>query len=312
MAKMQQSIEKRVTAIRKEVGKHKALVALSGGVDSSVVAVLGHLALGRKMTALFVENGLMREGEAQTVRSIFKKLKIEVKVLDARKQFFSSLKGLTDPEEKRQAITDTFYADVFSKFVKQNKITCLLQGTILTDIDETVAGIKRQHNVLAQLGIDPEREYGYKVIEPLLDLRKDGVRALAKALGLPRTLYDRIPFPGPALAARVIGEVTPDRIARVRSATKVVEEELAATKAFQYLAVLMSDKATGMRGHRREFGEIIVVRCIHSKDARTATPVQLPWSKLNRITKRLTSEVPGCVRVLYDITPKPPATVEFI
>ncbi len=312
MANWKKIIEKKAAEIQEQVGKRKALVALSGGVDSAVAAVLGHIALGKRMTALFVENGLMREGEARRVQQLFKPLGINVEVLDARRQFFAALKGKTDPEVKRQAITDTFYADVFPKFIRKQNIRCLLQGTILTDIDETVAGIKRQHNVLAQLGIDPEREYGYQVIEPLIDLRKDGVRELARALKMPREISERIPFPGPALAARVIGEVTPKRVAVVRAATTIVEEELKSTRAFQYLAVLMNDRATGMRNNRREFGDILVVRCIDSRDARKAKATELPWPKLNRLTRRLTTEIPSCVRVLYDLTPKPPATVEFI
>lgn len=305
-------IQQKVAQIKEDVGKEKALVALSGGVDSSVVAVLGHMALGRKLTVMFVENGLMREGEAKFVKSTFKDLGIPVKIFKAQEAFFAALKGKTDPEIKRQAITDTFYADIFSKYVKEKKIKSLLQGTILTDVDETVAGIKRQHNVLAQLGIDTEKEYGYKVVEPLIDLRKNGVRELARALKLPRSLWDRIPFPGPALATRVIGKITPERVATVRKATVIVEQELASTKAFQYLAVLMSDQATGMKNYQRHFGDIIVVRCIDSLDARKAKPTQLSWNKLNRVTKRLLAEVPSCVRVLYDLTPKPPATVEFI
>ncbi len=312
MTKWNKIIAKKVEQIRQEVGREKALVALSGGVDSSVVAVLGHMALGKQLTVLFIENGIMREGEAKRVQKMFRPLGIRVQVLEAQKAFFKALKGKTDPEIKRQAITDTFYADVFSKYVRKNKIKCLLQGTILTDIDETVAGIKRQHNVLAQLGIDTEKEYGYLVVEPIVDLRKDGVRELARALKLPKEITERIPFPGPALAARIIGEVTPARVAKVRRATTVVEEELGGTKAFQYFAVLMEDRATGMRGYAREFGEIIVVRCIDSVDARKAKATQLPWPTLNRITNRLLAEVPGCVRVLYDLTPKPPATVEFI
>ncbi|HPM77371.1 MAG TPA: ATP-binding protein [bacterium] len=312
MANMQKVIESKVEQIRREAGGEKAVVALSGGVDSSVVAVLGHRALGDKLTCLFVENGIMREGEAAEVKEIFAKLGIKVQVLNAKKEFFAALAGKTDPEIKRQAITDTFYADVFAKFVKKKKIKCLLQGTILTDIEETKAGIKRQHNVLAQLGIDVEKEYGYQVIEPLLDLRKDGVRELAKALKLPRAIWDRIPFPGPALSARVIGEVTPARVAKVRKATMIVEEELKGSGAFQYLAVLMNDQATGMKGNKRLFADIIVVRCIESKDARKATPTQLSWVKMNKLAKRLFTEIPGVARVLYDITPKPPATVEFI
>jgi GMP synthase (glutamine-hydrolysing) len=312
VASYAKAIAAKVDAIQREVGKEKALVALSGGVDSSVVTLLGHRALGKALTALFVENGLMREGESKRIRAIFARMGIRVAVLDARAEFFAALKGKTDPELKRQAITDTFYAQVFARYARAKKIRHVLQGTILTDIDETVAGIKRQHNVLAQVGIDPVREYGYNVVEPLIDLRKDGVRALARALKLPREITERIPFPGPALAARIIGEVTPERVAKVRAATAIVEEELRTTRAFQYLAVLMADQATGMRGNARLFGDIIVVRCIDSVDARKATATQLPWPRLNRLTKRLTAAMPECARVLYDLTPKPPATVEFI
>ena len=231
--------------------------------------------------------------------------------MDARKTFLRALKGLTDPEEKRRAITQTFYQTVFGKAVKRSKATFLLQGTILTDIEETVAGIKRQHNILAQVGIDPQKAYGYKVLEPLATLRKDGVRRVADLLGLPRSITRRIPFPGPALATRIVGEVTEARLETVRKATAIVEEELAETGAFQYLAVLLNDCATGIRHGQREFGQIIVVRCIDSVDARKATVRELPWPVLRRLTRRITS-IPGVNRCLYDLTPKPPATVEYI
>ena len=218
---------------------------------------------------------------------------------------------MTDPEEKRNAVTNTFYAKVFGRLVRETGAKFLLHGTILTDIEETVAGIKRQHNILAQLGIDPEKEYGYKVLEPLQTLRKDGVRKVAKILGLPGELTKRIPFPGPALATRIVGEVTEERLEIVREATDIVEKELGKIKAFQYLAVLLNDKATGIREGKREFGQIIVVRCINSVDARTATVTKIPWDKLNRISKRITS-IKGVNRCLYDLTPKPPATIEYI
>jgi len=182
----------------------------------------------------------------------------------------------------------------------------------LTDIEETVAGIKRQHNVLAQLGIFPEKEYGYQVIEPLKELRKNDVKKVAKLLGLPETIHLKIPFPGPALAARVIGEVTPEKIAIIRKATAIVEEELKNSGAFQYFPVLMKDKATGIRNNKREVGNIIVIRCVESVDARIATPTKLSWKILGKITKRLTTEIPGVNRICYDITPKPPATIEYI
>jgi GMP synthase (glutamine-hydrolysing) len=174
-----------------------------------------------------------------------------------------------------------------------------------------VAGIKRQHNILTQLGINTEEAYGYKVLEPLKNLRKDGVRAAAKLLGLPDAIVNRIPFPGPALAARIVGEVTEARLATVRAATAIVEEELASTGAFQYLAVLLNDYATGIRNNKREYGQIIVVRCIDSTDAREASARELSWAILHRLTSRITA-IPGVNRCLYDLTPKPPATVEYV
>lgn len=304
-------IIEQVESLKREVGDGIAINALSGGVDSSVVTVLAHKALGNQLKTIFVDNAIMREGEPEKVIKIFDRMGIPVELVDARKQFLRALKGLTDPEEKRQAITDTFYRDVFSKAVKRSKATFLLHGTILTDIEETVAGIKRQHNILAQIGIDPQKAYGYKVLEPLATLRKDGVRKLSALLGLPETITHRIPFPGPALATRIVGEVTEKRLATVRQATQIVEDELGDTGAFQYLAVLLNDYATGIRDGKREFGQIIVVRCIDSVDARKATVRELPWKTLHRLTRRITS-IPGVNRCLYDLTPKPPATVEYI
>jgi len=304
-------IEEQIADIKQTVGSAKAINALSGGVDSSLVTVLGHRALGDRLRTIFVDSALMRKGEPQRVVEIFAGLGIAVELVDARKEFLSALAGLTDPEEKRQAVTDTFYANVFARLVRESDAKFLLHGTILTDIEETLAGIKRQHNILAQLGIDPKEAYGYSVIEPLKTLRKDGVRRLAGILELPAEISQRIPFPGPALAARIVGEVTPDRLETVRTATTIVEEELADSGAFQYLAVLLNDRATGIRNNKRQFGQIIVVRCIESTDARTATVTTLSWDKLNRISERIT-QIKGVNRCLYDLTPKPPATIEYI
>ncbi len=304
-------ISEQIEALKRDVGDAIAINALSGGVDSSVVTVLAHKALGTRLKTILVDNAIMREGEPDRVVKVFKGMGIPVELIDARKQFLRALQGLTDPEEKRRAITETFYRDVFAKAVKRSKATFLLHGTILTDIEETVAGIKRQHNILAQIGIDPQKTYGYKVLEPLATLRKDGVRRVASLLGLPENITSRIPFPGPALATRIVGEVTQTRLDTVRKATAIVEEELKETGAFQYLAVLLNDCATGIRHGRREFGQIIVVRCIDSVDARKATVRELPWKTLNRITRRITA-IPGVNRCLYDLTPKPPATVEYI
>jgi GMP synthase (glutamine-hydrolysing) len=305
-------IDEQITDIKEEVGNNKAVNAISGGVDSSVTTILGHRALGDKLKTVFIDNALMRQSEPQRVVDMFASLGVPVELVDAQEEFLSALAGLTDPEEKRQAITDTFYSKLFSRIVKQSGAKFLLHGTILTDIEETVAGIKRQHNILAQLGIDPQQAYGYSVIEPLRTLRKDDVREVAEALGLPADVYQRIPFPGPALATRIVGEVTRQKLDTVRKATAIVEEELGDSGAFQYLAVLLNDRATGIRNHKREFGQIIVVRCIESTDARTATPTELSWDELHHICERITGEIPDVSRCLYDLTPKPPATVEYI
>jgi GMP synthase (glutamine-hydrolysing) len=307
----QKFLDQQVETIKSTVGGAVAVNALSGGVDSSVTTVLGHNALGNNLKTVFIDSALMREGEPQHVVDNFAAMGIPVEVIDAQDEFLSALKGVTDPEEKRQAVTDTFYSKVFARLVGETGAKYLLHGTILTDIEETVAGIKRQHNILEQLGIDPEKEYGYKVIEPLKTLRKDGVREVAKALKMPAEMTHRIPFPGPALATRIVGEVTRERLTTVRSATKIVEEELDDSGAFQYFAVLLNDRATGIRANKREFGQIIVVRCVESTDARTVTTTQLPWDKLDRICERIL-EIPDVNRCLYDLTPKPPATIEYV
>src|SRR4030042_858575 len=199
-------ISQKVKEIKDTLGSGTAINALSGGVDSSTVTILGHRALGKNLETVFVENGLMREGEPEQVAGFFQKLGVNVEIVDARKEFFAALKGLADPEEKREAITQTFYKRVFGRIVKKSGARFLLQGTILTDVDETIAGIKRQHNVFEQLGIDPQKTFGYRILEPLIQLRKDGVRKVGKALGLPPETFERIPFPRPATSPRVMGE----------------------------------------------------------------------------------------------------------
>jgi GMP synthase (glutamine-hydrolysing) len=305
-------INDKVKEIQHMVGDGMAINALSGGVDSSTVTMLGHRALGNRLKTVFIENGLMREGEPEQVVGLFQKLGVTVEVVDAKKEFFAALKGITDPEEKREAITQSFYKDVFGRIVKQSGAKHLIQGTILTDIDETVAGIKRQHNVFEQLGIDPKEAFGYRIIEPLIQLRKDGVRKVGKALGLPEESFERIPFPGPALAARVIGEVTQERIQTVRKATVIVERLLKGTGAFQYMAILHEDRVTGMRDGERDFGQQIEVRCWESVDARTATPTRLSFEILENLAGEIIRDVPGIVSVTYNIAPKPPSTIEAV
>jgi GMP synthase (glutamine-hydrolysing) len=305
-------IEEQVAELKKTVGDGVAINALSGGVDSAVVTLIAHKALGENLKTYFVENGIMREGEPEHIVSLFKDLGVKVELIDAKEQFFGALKGLTDPEEKREAITQTFYQEVFGRLVKDSGAKYLLQGTNYTDVEETVAKIKRQHNILEQLGIDTQKEFGYKVLEPIIQLRKSGVRRVGKALGLPEELYNRPPFPGPALAARIVGEVTLERTELVRKATVIVEDELKDTGAFQYLAVLHNDRVTGMRDNKRDYGYQIEIRCWESTDAVTATPTELPFEKLTRLAKRMTEEVPGVVSVTYNVTTKPPSTIEVV
>ena len=290
-------IEEQCRLISEQVGSSKAINALSGGVDSSVTTLLAHRALGSRLITYFIDNGLMREGEPASVVAAMQALGVPVELVDARREFFDALAGKTDPEEKRQAITDAFYKTVFGRLVRESGAPYLLQGTIYTDVEETVAGIKRQHNILSQLGVDTRADFGYTVIEPLIQLRKSGVRAVGKALGMPEAMYQRPPFPGPALAARVIGEVTPERLTRVRRATAVVEEALSGIEAFQYMAILHADRVTGVRNGRREYGFQIEIRCWDSQDAVTAAPTRLPFELLRQMADRITAEVPGVVSV---------------
>ncbi len=305
-------IEQKIEDISNTVGNGLAISALSGGVDSSTVTILGHRALGDRLKTYFIDNGLMRRDEPEQIISIFGSLGVNVERINAQDKFFDALKGITDPEEKREAIAQTFYKDVFADILRKSGARYLLHGTNLTDVEETVSGIKRQHNIFEQLGIDPEEAFGYKIIEPLVNLRKDGIRKLAKSLGLPESIYNRPPFPGPALAARVIGEVTPERVEIVRKATAIVEEELESTDSFQYMAILHQDRVTGIRDGRRDFDLQIEVRCWDSVDARTASPTRLSYDLLNRMSERIVESVPNVVSVTYNITKKPPSTMEAV
>jgi GMP synthase (glutamine-hydrolysing) len=312
MLKPKEFIDEKIRELKEAVGDGLAINALSGGVDSSVVTALGHRALGKQLKTYFIDNGIMRENEPRKVAAVFRKLGIPITIVNARADFFEALKGVVDPEEKREAITQTFYRKVFGELVKKRSARFLLQGTILTDVEETVAGVKRQHNVFEQLGIDPQKEFGYRILEPLVQIRKDGVRKVGRALGLPASVFNRIPFPGPALAARVIGEVTPEKIKLVRKATSITEEELGGVKAFQYMAILHEDRVTGMRGGKRQFGFQIEIRCWDSVDARTAKPTRLSWQKLESLSGRIVKEIPRVVSVTYNIGTKPPSTIEAI
>ncbi len=304
-------INRQVDEIKKTVGKNKAISALSGGVDSSVATLLAHQALGSQLKAIFIDNGLMREKEPEEIKDIFARLGIRLNIVDARSEFFEALEGKTDPEEKRKAFRYAFYK-VFGREVLKSQARYLIQGTIAADIIETRGGIKTQHNILEQIGIDPEKGFGFKIIEPLKELFKHEVREVGQALGLPELIFKRMPFPGPALATRVIGQVTPERVELVRKATRIVEEELAPLQPFQAFAVLMDDMGTGIAEGKRKFGHIIIIRSVESQDAMTAQPTAVPWDVLTRLARRITQEIPAVVRVAYEITPKPPATIEYI
>ena len=304
-------IEGKIEEIKRTAGGDKAISALSGGVDSSTCTVLAAKALGANLKNIFIDDGLMREKEPEQVRQIFRDLGIKVEIINAQAEFFASLEGKLDPEEKRKAFRHTFYS-VFGRAVRESRARFLIQGTIKADIIETKGGVKTQHNILEQIGIDPDKGYGFKVIEPLRDLFKDEVRKVAKAAGLPQEICARMPFPGPGLATRVVGEVTPQRVAVVRKATVIVEEEIARLRPFQAFAVLLNDQGTGIEKGKRKFGNIIIIRSVESKDALKARVTKVPWTVLTKITKRITKEIPQVTRVAYELTAKPPATIEYI
>ena len=302
-------IENSLIDIRKIVGDRKIISACSGGVDSTVTTALVHKAVGDKLVAVFIDDGLRREGEPEFVVRTLKNLKIRTKYIDAKAEFFEVFKGKTDAEEKRKAFRDKFYKTL-GKAAQEEQIEFIAQGTIKADVIETVKGIKSQHNVLEQIGINPEI-YGYKILEPLRELFKPDVRKVGRELGLPAEISERMPFPGPALSLRVLGEVTPERVAVVRKATEIVEEETKNLGTFQNFAVLHNDKATGIKKGERVYGNIITVRIVDSTDAVTAKARHVPYDVLVRISERITGEIPSVVRCLYDITDKPPATIEF-
>ena len=302
-------IEEKVSEIKKLVGTEKVVSALSGGVDSAAATVLAHKAVGNNLSAFFIDTGFMRLNEYENVVNSMKDHNIKINLIDAKEEFFSALKGITDPEEKRKAFRNIFYS-VFGNVLKQEKASYLVQGTIKADVIETKAKVKTQHNVLEQIGINPKL-YGLKIIEPLKELYKDDVRNVAKEIGLPKTIYERMPFPGPGLSIRVIGETTKERIDIVRKATYIVEQELKDLRPFQAFAVLMNDKATGIKNNERNYGNIIIIRAVESKNAMTAEPTEVPFNTLQKLGKRITSEIPSIVRVAYEITPKPPATIEY-
>jgi len=306
-------VDEQVAAIRQTV-PGKAIIACSGGVDSTAAAVLASRALGDRLLAVYVDTGLMRKGETADVEKTLQELNVNHRVLDAAEEYFGVLRGVTDPEKKRTIIGNKFI-ELFEREATLFGGEFLVQGTIAPDWIESGGQlrdrIKTHHNVAGL----PEN-MKLKLVEPLRDLYKDEVRAVARALGV--RVAERQPFPGPALAVRVVGEVTRERVALVREASAIVEEEIQAASArglmplpWQYFAVLLPVQTVGVHGDLRVYGHTIAVRAVDSVDGMTATYAKIPHEVLDRISTRITNEVKGINRVVYDVSHKPPATIEW-
>jgi len=390
-------VEARIEGVKKAIGNERALVAVSGGVDSVTCAVLTHKAIGENLVCVILDDAFMREGEPEHVAEILSKppFNVPMKIVEVGERFLEAMKGLRDAEEKRKKFRETFY-QVLSETAKKEGCRILVQGTIRADIDETVGGVKTQHNVLEQMGINPMERFGFKVVEPLVTLYKEQVRMVARYLGLTAEFSERQPFPGPGLSVRVVGEIRPDKLEIVKKATAIVERELAQHKPSQYFAVIIDtqevlqksviahvqeaaarllnvpsrkihvkvfkDKATGVKGGERRYGEIvgmkvetmngrvhqtviqnlvslqariitenpavarvfyavkdlpekkpyvIGIRAVQTKNFLTAQVSGIPWTTLDRVAEKVIEECLNVSTVYYDVTPKPPATIEM-
>ncbi len=309
--------KEQIEKIRKKVGSDKVLCALSGGVDSSVVTALLYEAIGDQLIPVFVDNGLLREGEREKVEHVFKNmLQVPLIVIDGKERFLSALKGVTDPEQKRKIIGHTFI-ELFDEEAKKHKdVKYLAQGTLYPDVIESVSvkgpseTIKSHHNVG---GLPDWMEF--ELIEPLRELFKDEVRKLGLELGLPREMVYRHPFPGPGLAIRILGEVTPEALELVRKADTILLEEIKAhglyEKLWQSFAVLLNVKSVGVMGDKRTYENTVALRIVESSDGMTATFAHIPHDLLELISNRIINEVEGINRVVFDITSKPPGTIEW-
>jgi len=313
--RMEDFVTSAVQEIKQTVGSGKAIIALSGGVDSSAVTALAAKAIDENLTAVFVDHGFMRENEPEFVRKTFGEIRMNFVSVDAKEQFSEKLKGVIDPEEKRRIIGREFVR-VFEDIAKRVRAEYLIQGTIYPDRIESgfrkfSDKIKTHHNVA---GLPIKMEFK-AVVEPLRDLYKDEVRKLAEELGLPKEIVWRQPFPGPGLAVRVTGEVTKEKVEILRKADRIVTDEIekAGLKdgLWQYFAVLIDTKSTGVKGDARAYGYTVAVRAVESREAMTASFSKIPYDVLEKISTRITNEIPQVVRVLYDITHKPPATIEW-
>ena len=327
---MDNIIDEKVAEIRAQVGDKKVILALSGGVDSSVVAALVHRAVGDQLTCVFVNHGMLRKGEPEMVEEVFRgQFQVPLVHVRAEERYAALLAGVTDPEEKRRRIGTEFWKVFFDEAQKIGDVELLAQGTIYPDIIESgarktggkAATIKSHHNLIPF----PEGVH-FDLIEPLDHFFKDEVRELGVALGLPASMVYRQPFPGPGLAIRIIGEVTPEKLAILKDADAIVREELDAYNerlfqatgdrnsehsCWQYFAVLPDIKSVGVMGDERTYARPVIVRAVESSDAMTADWAKLPYDVIGKISSRIVAEVPGVNRVVYDVTPKPPATIEW-
>lgn len=327
---MDNIIDEKVAAIREQVGDRKVILALSGGVDSSVVAALVHRAIGDQLTCVFVNHGMLRKGEPEMVEEVFRKqFNVPLVHVHAEERYAKLLAGVTDPEQKRRRIGTQFWKEFFSVAQKLDGVKYLAQGTIYPDIIESGARktggkastIKSHHNLIPF----PEGVH-FDLIEPLDHFFKDEVRELGVSLGLPAKMVYRQPFPGPGLAIRIIGEVTPEKLAILKNADAIVREELDAYNerlfqetgernsehsCWQYFAVLPDIKSVGVMGDERTYQRPVIVRAVESSDAMTADWAKLPYNVIGQISSRIVDEVDGVNRVVYDVTPKPPATIEW-
>ena len=306
-----QFIDEQVAAVREQVKDGKVLLALSGGVDSSVVAALLIKAIGRNLVCVHVNHGFLRKGEPEQVIEVFRnQMNANLIYVDAADRFIDKVAGVTDPEEKRHIIGEEFIKVFDEEAAKLTGIHFLGQGTIYPDILESEKGIKAHHNVG---GLPAEMEM--ELVEPVKLLYKDEVRVVGRALGLPENMVDRQPFPGPGLAVRTPGAITRDRLEAVRESDAILREEFAknglAGKVWQYFTIVPDFKSTGIKDGKRTFDWFVVIRAVNTTDAIEASIEEIPYDLLRHITKRITTEVKGVNRVLYDLTPKPSGTIEW-
>jgi GMP synthase (glutamine-hydrolysing) len=393
----QEFVNKQAKEIKKAVGNNRALIAVSGGVDSTTSAALTYRAIGENLLCVILDDAFMREGEPERVTQILSSspLNLPVRILNVQDRFLNALKGMRDAEDKRKAFRDTFYKTL-SETAEKEGCRFLVQGTIAADIVETTGGVKTQHNILAQIGIDPIQRYGYQVVEPVAALYKGQVREVARYLGIPSEMSERQPFPGPGLSVRVVGEIRSDKLNSLKKATTITEENLVKHQPEQYFAAVIDntekpqycsliriqettarflnvpmrsvavrvfqDKATGVKAGERRYGDIvtitvktangdvhqpsikdlvaiqenivrenpsitrilyavyeveqkrsyvIAVRAIQTKDFLTARVSEIPWATLNQTAQEILEACSNVSSVYYDVTPKPPATVEM-